>query len=162
MINMISPELLVPGDLDQRYANSPFVYLKSLLPKPRGSRYEKITIEVMKKIGYDYKPRTSSDNDAIFNDVKYEIKGSMLNINSDNFSFLQIRPDQDYDAVLFAMFYPQELVLMQMSKQKVNENIANNIFKKQHGGNKGQSKTYMYYGNKETLLKVGATLINEV
>ena len=93
------------------------------------------------------------------NSEKHEIKGSTLAKGTSNFSFLQIRTSQDYDKLLFAMFYPEELVIMQMKKKDVMSNIQSGVFKKQHGGNKGDSGTYCYYGNKETLLLIGGEII---
>ena len=113
----------------------------------------------MQKLGHKYDKRTSSDNDAIFDGEKYEIKGSMLNSGTNNFSFLQIRPNQDYDKIIFALFYPDDLVLMEMDKNTIKNNIEKNVFKKQHGGQKGESNTFMYYGNRETLLTIGAKII---
>lgn len=162
ILDQISPSLLKEEIIDERYINSPFINLKKISAKQLGSRYEKIVIEVMQKLGYNYNPRSSSDNDAIFNNKKYEIKGSMLNKNSNKFSFLQIRPNQDYDKLLFALFYPQKISLLCMSKKNILINIKNDVFKKQHGGLKGNSNTYMYYGEKESLLRIGAKLINEI
>jgi hypothetical protein len=50
---------------------------------------------------------------------------------------------------------------MEMSKENIIINIENKTFKKQHGGNKAVSNTYMYYGNRETLLNIGAKELDE-
>ena len=162
LIEILNPKLLLPEEIDERYSDSPFLHLKSLLAKQRGKRYEEIVIDVMTKLGHQFSKRTNTDNDAIFNGIKYEIKGSMLNKGKDVFSFLQIRPKQDYERLLFALFYPKNLVLMEMNKDVIHRNVNDGIFKPQHGGKKGMSSTYMYYGNRETLLKIGATIINEI
>ena len=113
----------------------------------------------MTKLGYTVQKAENSDHDRIINGVKVEIKGSTLAKNKKNFSFLQIRPDQDYHLMMFAMFYPNELVLMEMEKEQVIKNVELGIFKKQHGGKKADSGQFCYYGNKETLLTLGATFV---
>jgi hypothetical protein len=145
---------------DPRYANSVFRSLKELPPKQKGKFFELIVSDVLTKIGFSVKPPVNTDHDRIVNSVKVEIKGSTLAKGCPNFSFLQIRTNQDYDKLLFAMFYPDELVLMEMSKEDVAKNIESGVFKKQHGGNKGESGTYCYYGNKETLLLIGGEIID--
>lgn len=159
MINLIDAHLLVADEIDYRYINSPFVHLKLMHAKQKGSRYEMITECVLRKLGFDVKKPKSIEYDRIVDGYRCEIKGSTLNKNTDNFSFLQIRPDQDYDKLIFSMFYPDELVLMEMSKDCIFQNIENGNFKKQHGGNKADSRTYCYYGNKESLTKIGAVII---
>lgn len=161
MIHLIETKLLVAEDPDERYIDSPFVHLKALSAKQKGSRYELITSQVLRAIGYDVQKPLSTDYDRIVDGFKCEIKGSTLAKNTDKFSFLQIRPDQEYDKIIFTMFYPHELVMMEMTKNVVLSNIDSKIFKKQHGGNKASSGTYCYYGNKETLHEIGALQINE-
>lgn len=144
---------------DPRYENSAFRSLKQLPPKQKGKYFELIVSDVLKKIGFNVQSPVNTDHDRIVNSEKNEIKGSTLAKGSSNFSFLQIRTNQDYDKLLFAMFYPEELVLIQMAKEDVTKNIQAGVFKKQHGGNKGDSGTYCYYGNKETLLLIGGETI---
>jgi hypothetical protein len=158
-LNLIDPELLSAEVEDSRYVNSPFRHLKQLHAKQKGKRYEKITECVVRKLGHTVSKPTNTDHDRVVDGIKVEIKGSTLNKNTDHFSFLQIRPDQDYEKIYFSMFYPDELVIMEMSKQKVLENISNGTFKKQHGGNKADSGTYLYYGNRESLVNIGATYV---
>ena len=159
MINLIDANLLIADEVDHRYINSPFMNLKLMHAKQKGSRYEMITECVLKKLGFDVKKPKSTEYDRIINNYRCEIKGSTLNKNTTNFSFLQIRPDQDYDKLVFSMFYPDELVIMEMDKEIILKNIASGVFKKQHGGNKAESRTYCYYGNKESLSSHGATVI---
>ena len=159
MIQLIDADLLVEEKLDERYVNSPFKHLKNIPAKQKGSRFEKIVSNVMTKLGYTIQKPENSDHDLIINGVKVEIKGSTLAKNKNHFSFLQIRPDQDYHLMMFAMFYPNELVLMEMEKEQIKKNVQSKTFKKQHGGKKGGDETYLYYGNKETLLTIGATFV---
>lgn len=159
-LDLIDKYLLVAEEDDPRYADSPFVHLKRLSAKQKGKRYELITECALKSLGYDVQKPNSTDYDRIVDGFTCEFKGSTLNKNSHNFSFLQIRPKQEYDKIIFSMFYPSEFIMMEMSKDVVLINIDDKIFKKQHGGNKASSDTYLYYGNKETLLEIGATEIH--
>ena len=159
MIELIDAELLVEEKLDERYVNSPFKHLKNIPAKQKGSRFEKIVSNVLTKVGHTIQKAENSDHDRIINGVKTEIKGATLVKKKNLFSFLQIRPEQDYQIMIFAMFYPNELVLMEMEKEQVVKNVELGIFKKQHGGKRGGDETYLYYGNKETLLTIGATFV---
>lgn len=159
LIEMIDPELLGADARDTRYDNSPFVHIKAMSAKQKGKAYELITENVLGKLGFTIDKPTNTEHDRIINGVKTEIKGSTLNKNTDHFSFLQIRPAQDYSELMFTMCYPHELVIMKMDKQTVFQCVEQNIFKKQHGGNKAESGTYLYYGNKETLEQIGAIYV---
>jgi len=160
-IENIDTKLLEPETDDERYINSPFRHLKKMLPKPKGKRYENITENVLRSLGVDVRKPTSTEHDRLISGVRVEIKGSMLNRDSENFSFLQIRPDQDYELIYFVMFYPSQIVIMEMNKDEVKRNIDSGVFKKQHGGNKAESRTFLYYGNRETLTALGARLVLE-
>jgi hypothetical protein len=160
-ITKIDPSLLVADQDDERYADSLFRDLKKMHAKQKGKRYEKITENVLKTLGFKVGKPLSSDHDRLVNDKKVEIKGSTLNKGTDHFSFLQIRPDQDYESIYFVMFYPHQLVVMEMTKDQIVKQIDAGVFKKQHGGNKAESRTFLYYGNRETLTALGASVIVE-
>lgn len=155
LIDLIDDSLLNDSEADKRYIGSKFEKIRYLHPKIKGSRFEKITKNVLEKIGLTvYKPK-STDHDMIVNQEKIEVKGSTLIMNKNQFTFLQIRPDQDYDKILFVMAYPKELKIIEMDKNTTIENIENGTFRPQHGGKKGNSRTFCYYGNYESLLKIG-------
>jgi hypothetical protein len=162
LLQSIDPQLLAPVQSDSRYDHSPFRNLRLLAPKQKGERYEKITIALMQQLGHTYLPRTSSQNDAMFDGTVYEIKGSMLGNGIDNFSFLQIRPDQDYQALLFVMFYPQRVIIMSMHKPDILAQVASGVFRPQHRGQQGNTGTYLYQGNEKTLITIGAQLLHEI
>lgn len=153
---LIDPSLLLPEDPDPRYINSVFCHLKNLGAKQKGKRYEKITEDVLRKLGFDVAKPTSSQHDRIVDGRKIEIKGSMLARDSETFSFLQIRPNQEYDGIFFSMLYPDEVVIMEMDKAQILSNVQKGVFKSQHGGKSGNSGTYCYYGEKNSLLQIGA------
>jgi len=160
LIEMIDPKLLEPEDRDTRYDNSPFKHIKAMGAKQKGKYYELITENVLSKLGYSVRKPENTEHDRIFNNIKTEIKGSTLNKNTDHFSFLQIRPSQDYAQLMFTMCYPDKLIIMKMDKEIVLQNIQNGTFKKQHGGNKADSGTYMYYGEQKSLSMIGAVVVS--
>ena len=159
MIHLIPESLLMPEDRDTRYDNSPFKFIKAMGAKQKGKCYELITETVLSKLGYTVEKPNSTDHDRIIDGVKTEFKGSSLMKNDNRFTFLQIRPAQDYDELMFTMCYPDDLVIMKMDKATVLENIENKTFAPQHGGQKGNSGTFMYYGNAETLAEIGAVRV---
>lgn len=159
LLEMIDSMLLEPEDRDLRYDNSPFKHIKAMGPKQKGKYYELFTENVLSQMGYGVTKPSNTDHDRIIDGVKTEIKGGTLNKGTEVFCFLQIRPDQDYEELVFTMCYPQKLVIMKMTKAQILAHIESNVFKKQHGGNKGNSRTYCYYGNMESLGKLGAQLI---
>ena len=80
---------------------------------------------------------------------KYEIKGSTITKDSsDCFSFLQIRPAQDYDFMILETFWFDGCVKYhKLDKQQIGSLISAGIFKPQHGGRKGNSGTFCYNGD---------------
>src|SRR5210317_2202190 len=112
--DIIDPVLLEEEPEDIRYINSPFRHLKKLPPKQKGMRYEQITEDVLKKLGYRVDKATTTDYDRLVDGLRVEMKGSCLGKNTDNFSFLQIRPDQKYDSVMFTMLYPDRICIMEL------------------------------------------------
>lgn len=155
LMSFVDDKFLKQEPIDQRYKDSPFRHLKMMAPRGKGSRFEKIAKSVFEKLGKNVTRATSSDHDAIIDFQKAEIKGSTLIRNKNMFSFLQIRPDQDYDIIVFVMAYPHELKMITMSKSVVVKNIENGTFLKQHGGSKANSRTFLYYGNHESLVSIG-------
>jgi hypothetical protein len=149
-------EELVSGDImDPRWETSPYFLLKCMKAKQAGSRYEKIVESIYINAGETVEAPTSTDHDRIINGEKVEIKGSMITKGSDDkFSFLQVRPAQTYDKVVFLVIYFDEIHLYEMTKEQILEAIENGIFKKQHGGKKANSGTYCFNGSME---KLGAT-----
>jgi len=159
MIDLIEDTLLEPHTIDPRYEDSPFRHIKLMDAKTKGKRYEQITECVLTKLGYEVAPPQNTQHDRIVNGNKIEIKGSTLNKGVDFFSFLQIRPNDDYETLYFTLCYPNDLKIYTMDKATVLANIENGTFRKQHGGKARNSGTYCYYGTSETLEEIGATQI---
>ena len=152
---LVDENLITADIMDPRWEDSPFFKLKCMKAKQAGSRYEKIVENIYINAGRDVAAPTSTEYDRIIDGLDTEIKGSMITKGSDNkFSFLQIRPKQSYDQVLFLAIGFETITLYTMTKAEVLEAIEAGIFKPQHGGKKGNSGTYCYNGTMEAL---GAT-----
>ena len=145
----ISADLLAPQNMDARWANSPFLPLKLLLPKQKGKQFELITQEILKQVGEKITKRTSTEHDFCANGQSCELKGSTTTKNTDDvYSFLQIRPDQEYQNLVLTTFcFDGTITIYRIPKKDVLKLIDKGIFKKQHGGNKANSRTFCYNGN---------------
>lgn len=148
----LSPNLLLAEDIDSRWINSPFVNLKNMLPKQKGKRFEEIAHSVFEQRGMNVVSADNTDFDRYVDDVKIEIKGSMVTKGTDNgFSFLQIRPDQNYESLVFECFhFDGTIEYYWIEKNDIDTLISDKVFKKQHGGNKAESRTYIYNGTMDT------------
>lgn len=140
---------LCESDVDVRWAKGPFYNLKMLSAKTKGKRFEQIAEFVFVSKGMAVKKPTNTDHDRIVNDEKIEVKGSTITKASDDcFSFLQIRPDQDYDFLALETFwFDGTIKFYKVAKSDVMTLIEDGVFKKQHGGNKAESRTFCYNGD---------------
>ena len=155
--SLVDNDLIEADIMDPRWEDSPFFKLKCMKAKQAGSRYEKIVESIFTNAGMIVESPTNTDHDRIVDGEKIEIKGSMITKGSDDcFSFLQIRPKQEYDTVVFLAIYFHEIHMYEMSKADVKKKIKEGVFKPQHGGKKGDSGTFCYNGTMEDL---GATPI---
>lgn len=147
----LDPNLLGADGIDPRWRSSPFFHLKTLAPRGKGSRFEKIAEAIFKGRGLSVKKATSTDHDRIVNGDKFEIKGSTITMGSDDcFSFLQIRPSQDYDYLVLETFWFDGTVKFhRIPKADLQGFIDRNVFVPQHGGRRGNSGTFIYNGNLE-------------
>jgi len=145
----LSEELLKGLDIDSRWYDGPFHYLKKLPPKAKGTRFELIAHAILKYNNCDVQPALSTNHDRIIDGFKCEIKGSTITKDtSDCFSFLQIRPDQDYHFLILETFwFDGTIKFFRINKNDLLLMIDKKIFSKQHGGNKAQSGTFCYNGN---------------
>lgn len=132
----------LPDENNDPYADSPFYRVKIQSSKRKGSVFEKITKDFLKnKLGLTITKPTSTDHDTVANGVKIEIKGSSGWVDNDgnitHFRWQQIRPSQDYDAIIFLAMYPDGIKFYYASKKDIIKNVAKN----QHGGGKVDSGT---------------------
>ena len=151
LLDLVPSNLLEEDVIDPRWLDSPFLNLKRMKAKQAGSRYEHIFCSIMSSIGFEVSSPTSTDHDVILDGIKTEIKGSMLNrtqkAEKELFSFLQIRPEQEYEQVGLICFYFNKIRIFLITKNNINQMIENRILKKQHGGNKANSKTFCFNGD---------------
>jgi hypothetical protein len=140
--------LLEDSAIDPRWMTGPFANLKSLSAKTKGKRFEEIAHYILNSKNFIVDIPENSDHDRVVNGSKFEIKGSTVTKGSDDcFSFLQIRPDQDYDTLLLETFwFDGTIKFFKLDKYVVMEMIQSGLFKKQHGGNKADSRTFCYNG----------------
>jgi hypothetical protein len=159
-LDSIPAELLAAELPDPRYIGSRFEHVKRISsPKKKGTVMEKIVAHLAKAMGRKVVKATSTVYDRMIDGLRTEIKGATLGKGKDQFSFLQIRPDQHYHQIYFVMFHPNTISIMVMDKAAVLANINKKIFKKQHGGKKAKSRTFLYTGNEKSLAKLGAKSI---
>lgn len=140
--------LLEGSDIDSRWATGPFLKIKLMPPKAKGKRFEEIAENIFKLRKFDVSKAQNTQHDRIVNGSKWEIKGSTVTKGTDDgFSFLQIRPSQDYDfLILETLWFDGRIQFFKIPKSDINLLIERKVFVKQHGGNKAQSGTYSYNG----------------
>lgn len=84
----------------KNHATEEVLQLVALESKPFGSEAEKIISEILQ-----LKPRTSSQNDATYNNKKIEIKSARYWVNTENndCKWQHLELDHDYEYVLFVL-----------------------------------------------------------
>lgn len=142
--------------IDERWLANPIASKLKLLPaKQKGEAFEKIAKRLLQDRGFSVEKRESSDHDfkANLRDSKVlekiEVKGSMINKvpkKENMFSFLQIRPNDDYSLLLLVCFFFDHIETYYLTKEQVRGYIQQGVFRHQHGGKKENSETYSYNG----------------
>ena len=145
----LSSDLLTGSEIDPRWNDGPFIGIKLMPPKAKGKRFEQIAESILCGLKHKVEKPKSSDHDRIVDGWKAEFKGSTITKGTDDtFSFLQIRPAQDYDFLIFeAFWFDGSIKFYKIPKSSIQSLIDAGVFKKQHGGNKAESGTYCYNGN---------------
>ena len=139
------------------YKDSPFKIYKDLSSKKKGAEFEKLTQEYAEKGGLWVNPPLSSEHDRIIQSLdKTEIKGSLLWGTGTQFRWQQIRPNQDYDNMVFLAVYPDRIDFYWASKDVVSEAVEVQDERgywphNQHGGMKVNSGTFLIDGFPEDL-----------
>ena len=146
---ILAEKLLASSDIDVRWMNGPFYNLKLLSARTKGKRFEEIASYIFTQKNMIVMSSTSTDYDRIVDGYRFEIKGSTITKDTDDcFSFLQIRPTQEYDYVILETFwFDGTIKFYKISKNDIIKMISSGVFIKQHGGNKAESGTYCYNGN---------------
>ena len=103
---------------------------------------------VLSQSGHSIFQSNHSDFDFFIGNSKIELKGSTVIKGTDDcFSFLQIRPDQNYDYLMFmTLWFDGRIEFYSIPKSVVLSLIESGRFKKQHGGNAASSRTFCYNG----------------
>lgn len=161
LVELVSQELLEPSASTSFWADSPFFHLSIMHPKTKGSRFEVITKDLLSKLGHSVGPRTHVSHDMVVDSLTCEVKGSMLDAKKEQYSFLQIRPEDEYDILMLLCVRPQGLRLLSLTKEQVLDGIDCGALRKQHGGKRGDGLTYCLYTDEDGLLELGATEYGE-
>lgn len=161
LVELVASELLKPSASHSFWETSPFFHLSIMHPKTKGTRFEAITKDLLTKLGHKVTARTHVSHDMVVDSWKCEVKGSMLNADKAQYSFLQIRPEDEYEKLLLLCIRPHSIRLFSLTKGQVLEGIKNDVLRKQHGGKRGDGLTYCLYTDEEGLLALGATEYGE-
>lgn len=142
---------IVADQAKDPYVDSPFKVLKDLSSKKKGKFFERIYSEYMSNLGCRVEKARNSDHDRTVNGRKKEIKGSFLWGDGTHFRWQQIRPDQDYDDVVFIAIYPDRIEFYEADKDVVREAVEvqdhhGNWVYNQHGGKRVNSGTFFLDG----------------
>ena len=133
------------------YANSIFKPFKDLSSKKKGKFFEHLYQEYAEGLGQKVTKPWNSDHDRISNRRKKEVKGSFLWGEGTHFRWQQIRPEQDYDDVVFLAVYPDRVEFYQADKETVRAAVEvqddkGNWIHNQHGGKKVNSGAFFLDG----------------
>ena len=138
------------------YKDSPFKIYKDLSSKKKGAEFEKLVEEYAKNMGLWVRPRSDDGHDRIIESLdKTEIKGSLLwGPKYTNFRWQQIRPNDDYDNIVFLAVCPDRIDFYYASKDEVSEVVEVQDERgywphNQHGGMKVNSGTFKIDGMPE-------------
>ena len=133
------------------YKNSVFSSLKNLSSKKKGKYFEIIYHEYVENKGLLVESPQNSDHDRIVDGRKKEVKGSFLWGKGTHFRWQQIRPEQDYDDVVFMAVYPDCIEIYEADKETVRSIVQvqdeqGNWPYNQHGGKRLNSGTFFLDG----------------
>lgn len=144
-------EFLAPAEIDPAWFDGPFANLKQRPAISKGKLFEQIAENLIKQKFPELimSKRQCSDYDINLWGWRVEIKGSTTTKGStDSYSFLQIRPDQEYDQLMLVTFAGDGTVEFYLiAKPDLMSLIDQGIFGAQHGGKKGNSGILSYNGN---------------
>lgn len=137
---------------DDPYAKSPFLPIKMMSSRSKGAIFERIAEALLVEQGFTVERAAgTSDYDRLVNGLRTEIKGSFMWNGTTNFRWQQIRPRQDYDAIIFMSFYPSAVQMHAATKETVIAHLSvrddNGLWKyAQHGGSKSSGDTLAING----------------
>jgi len=133
------------------YVDSPFRIYKEMSSKRKGKFFEQLVSEYCEHLGFDVRRADSTDYDRKINGHRCEIKGSTLWGQGDQFRWQQIRPNQQYDVIIFLAMYPDRCEMYSSKKDEVADYVTqpdeDGFWKcNQHGGKTVNSGTFFLDG----------------
>jgi hypothetical protein len=133
------------------YKNSPFYHYKILSSKKKGKYFELLFEDYMRSKGYEVQRSKNSNFDRIIDNKRIEVKGSLLWENGTHFRWQQLRPNQDYDYIVFIAIYPDKAEFFYCDKETLRQNVEiqdedGNWPFNQHGGKTINSGTFFIDG----------------
>lgn len=132
------------------YRTSKFKPIQNLTSKKKGAFFEQLVEEYARNLGWKVDSPENSDHDTIINGKKVEIKGSFRWVEKGkltHYRWQQIRPDDDYEYMVFVAVNPTKIGLFCASKQEVTDYVTiqdedGNYPHNQHGGKTVNSGTF--------------------
>ena len=158
-IKDVNPVHLAPAATVAKWEGSVFVNIATMHPKQKGASFEAIVRDLLQAVGREVTKPENVQHDLISDGVKIEVKGSCLNNGINKFSFLQLRPEDDYAKIAFLCIRPDAITCWVMEKDDLLKGIAKGHIKPQHGGKRGDGKTFCLYATETELEELGATPI---
>lgn len=122
---------------DLEWASSPFrSFYEVKNGKKRGTWGERYFKHLMAVGGVKVDRPSSTENDGVFNGRKLEIKTNSSTYTGDKLkvNWAQIRPDQDYEALVGQVITPHEVVYFYVPKEDLVKHIASGDINHHHGG----------------------------
>ena len=129
-IDDIYTEIMKQNNTNAHWVDSPYLGFKVLPPKAKGAVGERMVREIFQQKGCVIESPTSSDHDLIVDGRKKEIKMASLTriekCGNGNFTFFQVRPNQDYDDLVLVCVHPDRIEVKELSKDILKKFIVEN------------------------------------
>ena len=126
---------------DDRWADSPFGWLRNLPSRRRGAVFEKLIAEWCAERGLDVSASPDSDADMVVDGARVEVKGSTL-WETGTYTFQQIR-DQNYRVLVCLGISPFDAHCWAIPKQEIMRLWSSGEIRSQHGGIKGTDTAWI-------------------
>lgn len=125
-------------------AGGPFAWLQTLSGTSFGNKVGPLIVRFF--LEQEYGPRVNSGHDFTFRNRKIELKTGTEHSTPGTFLFEQIRPQQDWDAVLCLGLCIESLVFYLLTRQFVEDAIeawrqeGRSVISPQHGGTRNRNR----------------------
>ena len=170
-MDYIDMSLFSDDAIAEEWIGSTFFVLRKMHVRRKGSRMEKQVMHMLQAMGRQVRKKENPGHDCVLDGIRTEIKGSCKNDDTGEFSFLQIRPNDDYEDILLLFVYPNTLSLMSIPKENVLALIEEEHKKwtearekgekytrkisPQHSGARGAKQDYSWYTTEQGVLDQG-------